>query len=325
MGHPLHNNDLQRSIARSEPSTITSNIRITRANVLERLDEDEGITRNRVGPTNEQAARMSLEHFFPIGSMTFLNGQNYSSSPFYGASSRQVIGPASGDRHGFPASNFDSGEEGLRPTALNTSLADVVAQALASARAVPHMDIINNGFRRLPPFSISDEKDSSVLRSVVSRAERALNEAKDSLVQFRNVISHMPDISVLERNAVPLLVESVTTALTFMDRVPVSEEGWKTEWEVIFTSIREMSASVMKCAECCVCMETQPVIQVCRSTEPPHLLCSKCLLSHYWVSTDECSKQNAFCPLCREPIHIVEIVDRLANITHESTCDESAS
>lgn len=167
-----------------------------------------------------------------------------------------------------------------------------------------------------PDPSVPCTSPSIQIKMVFRQMLESIGEIRGALPQFSNAISHMPDIGG---------VKSVSDLVTILERLEelmqtssISEDSWKRDWNVFFVSLREHDSGAMPISDCCVCMESRPAINVCDNAEQAHLLCSECLLNHYWVNTVECTKSTAACPLCRSPIKITEIVERISTRTNRN-------
>ena len=159
--------------------------------------------------------------------------------------------------------------------------------------------------------SVPSTSPSLELAMVFTQMQTSIRELRGALPRFTNAISHMPDLGGVQ--TISDLTKIFNELELLMQTSSTSEASWKREWNVFFVSLRENNSNVMPMNDCCVCMEKRPVINVCNNSEQAHLLCSDCLLNHYWVNTAECTKSTASCPLCRCPIKITEIVERISN------------
>ena len=203
----------------------------------------------------------------------------------------------------------------------NDILGEVVSRALQSART--SYPIVRQNDRRIQPEWMSNQADrveskheaqhSQHLRQLSRQVIRAIEDVKNAIIPFSNAVSHMPDIGNGDSVTIELFV-SMLSRITFISQhLATSESKWKEEWNVFFQSMQ--NATSMQVSDCCVCMEQHPTINVCGNSEQAHLLCATCLLSHYWISTEECTRSFATCPLCRAPINLTEIVGRLSSLT----------
>jgi hypothetical protein len=217
--------------------------------------------------------------------------------------------------------NLSDGFDGVNNN--NNNLVDVVSEAITSAHAGapvhrpyrPH--IVRSILPRESPEdgAVASRLPSRTIISVSRQMLGAVDVISDAIVQFGNVVSHMPDLSPGDRKSILLFTNMLDRIKVIAKLLPISEDAWKQEWGVFFQSMVGQPSTLLTVADCCVCMEAHPVINVCNNAEHPHLLCSPCLLSHYWVSTEECTRSSATCPLCRTEINLEEIVKRISDTT----------
>ena len=277
--------------------------------VLDRLDVDGNRTRffsvSHVGPSGTYAGIHIPPHslFPPVTAAVDLE-----------SNMRELIRRAMGNAGHLALPGVSLFGSNNRPVMIE-GLSDAVSRARASASNSTRDAFTSLELVAPPDTAVPDAKPSRTIDAIVNQMRNALEEVKDPLAQFSNIVSHMPDINNGDRGALKLFISHLDTLRAVANRLSISEASWKQEWEVFFVSLRESDSVQLPLSDCCVCMELNPVIDVCRSTGEPHFLCSACLLSHYWVSTDECTRSSAKCPLCRSPISLLEIVERMSLIS----------
>ena len=132
---------------------------------------------------------------------------------------------------------------------------------------------------------------------------------RNVITPFYNAICHMPDLGD-DNNSIILLCNLLGKIESLVDVVVVSQNDWTQQWRVFFESL------VMPVGTCMVCMDDTPTVNVCNNVQSQHNMCPECLLSHYWVSTAQCSKSTAQCPACRAEITLRGIVEHINSTPH---------
>jgi hypothetical protein len=201
---------------------------------------------------------------------------------------------------------------GLQFNRSRTPFGDILRLTRDHVHGHDTSDISATPAQEAATMAVRDSRPPVALNLISRQVRGALNAMQDVLVPFTNVISHMPDLGEDFENL--LLFRSMVTRIDeIASTMTISKNSWMEQWKVYFVSLHASRPDIMKEGKCMVCMEEVPVINLCNNSSP-HLACPDCLMAHYWVSTEECCKSSATCPMCRKPITLREIIARLANM-----------
>jgi hypothetical protein len=144
------------------------------------------------------------------------------------------------------------------------------------------------------------------------------------ITPFHNAICHMPDLGD-DNNVMILFRDLLGKIESLVDVVVVSQNDWTQQWRVFFESLATSRPDAMPVGTCMVCMDDTPTVNVCNNVQSQHNVCPECLLSHYWVNTDQCLKSTAQCPACRAEITLRGIVERINSLPSKPSSSASSS